>query len=73
MHRRVVVIHRRRKARIYDAPFANLNIDDFRQPVVDGEGRIHETGEKIATGGAHNGGTDVRGTFGLVGAAGEVE
>ena len=73
MHRRVVGIHRRWKARIYDAPFANLNIDDFRQPVVDGEGRIHETGEKIATGGAHNGGTDVRGTFGLVGAAGEVE
>src|SRR5687767_14674447 len=73
MDRRIISIHRRGKAWIDHAAFAHFDIDAFSQAVVDGESRVNETGEEITAGGAHDGWTDIRRTFGLISAPGEVE
>src|SRR5918994_2232744 len=73
MDGRIIRVYRRGKARVDYAAFANFDVDDLCQSIIDGQRRIYQAGEKITASRAHNGRANIRRTFGLVGAAGEVE
>lgn len=73
MSGRHVGINRCGVARIDHAPLTESCFNNARQPLIDGEVRVDQADETVATAGVHKGRADVSRTFGLVAAAAKVK
>src|SRR5262245_7776687 len=73
VHGRVIGIDRRRKAGIQHSAVAELHIDDPDEALIDRQSRVDQGREAIRACRPHHRGANVGRSFGLVGAAAEVE